>query len=148
MRSDRIEKLALFIRDEVEDKHFSMNKWATKEFLASEGPDLCCCSAACALAWGTRVYPELSLEPNDCSLQPADVVFFTENGNKVTDFHAAEAFFELTQDEACYLFDPGDEPHECDPWDDTPEDQATRMLAFIEDGIDEDWVDASLGEDC
>ena len=94
---ERLLKLADFLETEVPHEHFDMGDWGTGNFKQMK-----CGSAACALGWGSAVFPRsLKMVKDKHGLYD---VIHTKSGRKNEE--AGEEFFGLTPVQAYQMFMP------------------------------------------
>lgn len=89
MHRRRLRKLAAFLEsDYIKPKWFNMDVWATDGFKEKK-----CGTAACALGWATVIFRDLTLNKYDTPIYQG-----------ASDFEAGEKFFEISEEEAGYIF--------------------------------------------
>lgn len=127
MNKKKLLKLAAFLRT-IPTKKFDMDHWSkTPEINATT-----CGTAACACGWGTTIFKryknplKLVLEEDYPGYNPVPIIACGEERG----FDAAATFFEISNNEANYLFWSGDYPSVKI----TPKMVAKRIKQFVKKG--------------
>ena len=97
MHKERLLVLAGFLDDKVSPTEFTMGSW---------GEEHDCGTVACAFGWATQI-PQLQSEGLSCERHEnlIGIVNWTPVFNGERGYKAAMAFFELTREQASYLFE-------------------------------------------
>lgn len=118
MHRARLKKLANFLVHDVKDSWFYLGSWASAGFSEKQ-----CGSTACALGWTPSCFPRGSMKLMNNGGSP-DVCFTNRKGRKFWGFAAANEFFDIDDEQAYQLFDPGAYDEDCDG----REDVAQRII--------------------
>ncbi len=102
MRADRLLRLAEFLEalpPEAFDYSdvFASDDWGVRK----------CGTTACAMGWATTIpeFKKAGLKRRPCGSSKVCMVKF---GDRFGSFEACASFFEISEDDSYYLFDPGD----------------------------------------
>jgi hypothetical protein len=136
MNTDRLLKLADFL-DKLPPERFDIYDWVGSDFRGDV--DLSCGTTACAIGWATTIpeFRQLGLSLNiqaNCYSHRIIATPVLDLGGGITlhGFDAAGHLFDITREDAYYLFDTGQV--DSLPRDATPADVANRIREFVKTG--------------